>query len=220
MERVRNIPGSEPKLEWTHCCLLSDPSRAGAGWNASCGERIQPWPCPTSACCDRALLIGNHWNSSWCVTCSQDLDASCAAVDQGMLMGSLEPPACSQPHPLCKQIHSVGQDPCQQNRIQRFCAPICQHCLLRVFLLEKELQLMWSSGLQLKGCVLVSTTHLFARSVWVNAASVLVWAHPSGFDRAHVSETRRIWVPVNYDSWHLTWNKDQIWDGFLPSCCI
>lgn len=25
MERVRNIPGSESKLKWTHFCLLSDP---------------------------------------------------------------------------------------------------------------------------------------------------------------------------------------------------
>lgn len=183
--------GKDPALTLPHVCLL---------WQGTAHRKSL-----------KLLMVCNLFSRSGCFLCSSW---------SGDADGSLEQPACSQPHPLCKQRHSVGQAPCQQNRIQRFCAPICQLGLLCVFLLEKELQLMWSSGLQLKGCVLVSTTHLFARSVWVNAASMLVWAHPSGFDRAHVSETRRIWVPVNYDSWHLIWNKDQIWDGFLPSCCI
>lgn len=88
-----------------------------------------------------------------CVTCSQDLDTtSCAAFDEEMLMGSLKQPACSQLHPLCKQGHSVGQAPGQQDRIQRYCALICQLCLLCISLLEKELQRMWSSlGSSLRG---------------------------------------------------------------------
>lgn len=76
-------------------------------------------------------------------------------------------------------------------------------------------------GFQFQGCALTNILINTFAPVGSHADSSLVQAHPAGFDRAaHVSKTRRIWLSLNYDSWRLKWNKDQTWDGFLPSCCI
>lgn len=200
-------------------------------WNTSSGEKqaqrhrrkeqahILPlwdlcllWPFPFKC---GAVLIGNHWNVLSCVTCCQDwIKSSCTSSLRSSRWGdaSWAPCMCHCAHLCVSKTLSVELTPGLWNTIPRYCALICQFWLLLCLCLK-------SKGFQLKGCVLGLLT--CSRPCLIKCCFLAGPGTSHCSDgAAHVSKTRRIWLSVNYDSWHLKWNKDQIWDGFLPSCCI